>query len=95
MQRAYSPTDFLKGYVALLALLHLNDQTVTDELRLWSPTRLSWVPSLLAEWDSMRRPTTVNRIDLPALVQTARAVPVVVGTSSNDLSQSLIGVAND
>jgi len=63
MQRAYSPTDFLKGYVALLALLHLNDQTVTDELRLWSPTRLSWVPSLLAEWDSMRRPTTVNRTD--------------------------------
>jgi hypothetical protein len=61
---AGSPSDLLKGYVALVGLFKAAEKSedVRERLRSWAPTRLRWAPAMLTYWDELRSPTTVSRL---------------------------------
>lgn len=72
-----SSFDLVKGYVALVGLLQRAEEDAINSLRVWTPTRLTWVPAIIAQWDATRRPTTIQSVG-----KFGNAIPAGDGTRS-------------
>lgn len=77
-----SAVEAARGYVALAALMSKADKSMLDDLRVWTPTRLRWLPQMVVAWDRMRRPTAVETIGF------AQAVPRIDGVKSTNSTSS-------
>lgn len=71
--------DKVAGYAALVALLSKVPAASQTHLNDWKPTNLRWAPSLIAEWDMFRKPTSFQSMNFATNIPTS----AVTSTSSS------------